>query len=158
MKWVYDDGGRSKYFRGKYAGDCFVRAVAIATDMDYKEVYNLVNEYGKKERPSIHKKDKSTARNGVYRGTARKIMKDLGWTWVPYSLTGHMLHLNTTELPSTYTIVCCLARHVVCVKSGVIHDVYDSSNKSINFFYRKLGSKPVENHKDRLVYGYWYKK
>ena len=33
LEFSYNDGGRSKYFKGE-AGDCVVRAIAIATDSD----------------------------------------------------------------------------------------------------------------------------
>ena len=37
--WEYNDGGRSKVgFKGS-AGDCVVRAIAIATDLPYDKVY-----------------------------------------------------------------------------------------------------------------------
>lgn len=48
MKWVYSDGGCSKYFKGE-AGYCVTRAICNVTCMDYKEVYNMVNEYIKRE-------------------------------------------------------------------------------------------------------------
>ncbi len=41
-EYVYDDGGRHQYFQMKYkkdrVGDCVVRALAIATNEDYKSV------------------------------------------------------------------------------------------------------------------------
>ena len=36
----YNDGGRSKYFKGEKVGDCVVRAIAVAANLDYKEVYD----------------------------------------------------------------------------------------------------------------------
>jgi hypothetical protein len=33
MKFIYSDGGRSKYFKGT-AGDCVVRAICNATGKD----------------------------------------------------------------------------------------------------------------------------
>ena len=45
----YNDGGRAKYFNVKGVSDCVCRAIAIGNDMDYKEVYDLINEYAKKE-------------------------------------------------------------------------------------------------------------
>ena len=35
-KYIKDDGGRSKYFKGQ-TGDCVIRACAIALNQDYKE-------------------------------------------------------------------------------------------------------------------------
>ena len=154
MKWVYDDGGRHKYFKGKYAGDCFVRAVSIATGYDYKFVYDTVNEIAKKEPKSKYRRDRSSSRDGVYQVTAKRVMRFFGWTWVPYTKHGHLLHLNPEELPKG-TIICNCAKHVTCVIDGVIYDAYDCSNKDSNFFYRD--GKKLKNHKDRVVYGYWIK-
>lgn len=156
MNWEYNDGGRSKYFKSKYVGDCFTRAVAIAMDYDYKEMYNLINSYCREERPSKYRKDQSSARNGVYSGMAKKIMKSLGWEYYSYRDGYGMIHLNEDELPMG-TIVCKLARHVTCVKDHVIYDIYNPSDKSIDFMCDNPHKKHV-NHKDRCVYGYWYKK
>ena len=49
MDWVYDDGGRSKYFKAKDVGDCVIRSVAIATGRDYLEVYNEIKALNKGE-------------------------------------------------------------------------------------------------------------
>ena len=72
MEFNYNDGGRIKYFKGK-TGDCVTRAIAIANDMDYKEVYDLINVYAKKERTGKRKKGISNSRTGVYKGTRHKI-------------------------------------------------------------------------------------
>ena len=41
--YKYNDGGRSKYFRMRYkkdiTGDCVIRAISIALDLDYKFVW-----------------------------------------------------------------------------------------------------------------------
>jgi len=39
LNFTYSDGGRSNYFKGE-AGDCVVRAIAIATEIDYKVIYD----------------------------------------------------------------------------------------------------------------------
>ena len=36
MKFIYDDGGRSKYFKAKGVSDCVTRAICNATGKDYK--------------------------------------------------------------------------------------------------------------------------
>ena len=76
MNFIYDDGGREAAgFKGK-TGDCACRAIAIATQMPYKEVYDLINEYGKAERANrksrrgnTHNGHRSDARTGVYADT-----------------------------------------------------------------------------------------
>lgn len=140
MNWVYDDGGRSNYFKGD-AGDCVCRAIAIAAGKDYKEVYDLINEYGARERKTKRRTSKSSARGGVYKDTTRKIMADLGWTWVPTMKIGSgcTTHLRAEELPSG-RIICSTSKHLVAVIDGVIHDTYDPSREG-----------------ERCVYGYWKK-
>jgi hypothetical protein len=40
MKFVYNDGGRSNYFKGN-AKDCVVRALSILLNEDYKKIYDF---------------------------------------------------------------------------------------------------------------------
>ena len=131
MEWVYDDGGRSRYFKGS-AGDCVCRAIAIATEQDYKKVYDELAALNKK------RSGKKSARNGVNRKDIRAYMADLGWEWHPTMGigTGCKVHLDADELPSG-RIVCSLSRHLVAVIDGVLHDTYDSAWER------------------RCVYGYW---
>ena len=46
MNIKYNDGGRSKYYKTSNVRDCVVRAIAIATNKDYKEIYNIVKYIG----------------------------------------------------------------------------------------------------------------
>ena len=73
MTWVYDDGGRAEAGYKGSAGDCVCRAIAIATQRPYKEVYDLINALAKAERKS--KLAKSSARNGVRKALGRKVME-----------------------------------------------------------------------------------
>ena len=139
MRFVYDDGGRSKYYKASEVGDCVCRAISIATGMDYKDAYNMINQASKKERKG--KTSKSTARDGVRKETTRKIMQDLGWVWVPTMQIGQgcKVHLREDELPGG-TIIVSVSKHLTCVIDGVIHDTYDPSREG-----------------DRCVYGYYVK-
>lgn len=128
MKCIYNDGGRSKYFKGD-ARDCVVRAIAIATDRDYKEVYNEITKIiGYTPRNSITKKD------------TKKVMNALGFEWVSCMGigTGCTTHLRESELPSG-TIICQVTGHLTCVIDGIINDTFDPSRNDT-----------------RCVYGYWY--
>lgn len=143
MRYVYDDGGRADAgYKGK-TGDCCCRAIAIATGMPYKEVYDMINRYGSNER--LTKKrvraGKSNARTGVWKETARKIMTDLGWTWHPTMQIGSgcKVHLEDGELPNG-KVMCLLSRHYVAVIDGVVHDTYDCTRDG-----------------NRCVYGYFTK-
>lgn len=141
MKFIYDDGGREAAgFKGE-TRDCVCRAISIATEMPYREVYDMINEYGKRERTGKRKSGKSNARTGVYKNTIRKIMEDLGWKWHPTMQIGSgcTTHLRADELPNGRLIVS-VSKHLVAVIDGVIHDTHDCSRDGT-----------------RCVYGYYVK-
>jgi len=141
MKFNYNDGGREAAgFKGK-TGDCVCRAIAIAAERPYKEVYDLINEYAKSERTGSRKRGKSNARTGVYKQTVRKVMAHYGFTWVPTMQIGQgcTVHLCEEELPKG-RIVVSVSHHEVAVIDGVINDTYDPSRDE-----------------KRCVYGYYIK-
>jgi len=144
--YVYDDGGREAAgFKGK-AGDCVVRAIAIATEKPYKEVYDELSVLVKamkitKETP----KKRVSARNGVYRKVFQKYLNEFGWKWKPTMFVGQgcTVHLSADELPKGRLIVR-LSSHLTAMIDGVIHDTYDPRRKK-------------DNVESRCVYGYFYK-
>lgn len=141
MELIYSTGGREKYFKANVVGDCVCRAIANATGMDYKQVYDLINSYAKKEHLSKRKKKKSNARNGVTKDTIWRILTDLGWKWIPTMLIGSgcQVHLNEKELPDG-TLIVSVSKHLTCVKNRKLYDTYD---------YSRGGT--------RCVYGYYIK-
>jgi len=141
MEWVYNDGGRAEAgFKGT-TGDCVCRAIAIATERPYREVYDLINEFAKGERTGKRKKGKSSARTGVYPATIRKVMEYLGWVWHPTMQIGQgcKVHLCAEELPKGRLVVS-VSRHETAVIDGVLHDIYDCTREGT-----------------RCVYGYYMK-
>lgn len=136
MKFVYDDGGRSKYFKAEAVGDCVCRAISIATERDYKEVYDLINRFATKERTGKRKHKKSHARNGVYKETIRKVMEYYGWKWHPTMQIGSgcTTHLKEDELPSGRLVVN-VSKHTTCVIDGVLHDTYDCTRDETRCVY-----------------------
>jgi hypothetical protein len=128
MNFKYNDGGRSKYFKGS-CGDCAIRAIAIASGLDYLDVYNMVKaEAGK------------SCRNGTPKKVGRKILARLGFTWVPTMTIGSgcKVHLTANEVPKN--CIVSLSKHLCCIKDGVINDTYDPSRGG-----------------NRCVYGYFIK-
>ena len=117
MELIYSTGGREKYFKANVVGDCVCRAIANATGMDYKQVYDLINSYAKKEHLSKRKKKKSNARNGVTKDTIWRILTDLGWKWIPTMLIGSgcQVHLNEKELPDG-TLIVSVSKHLLVLK------------------------------------------
>lgn len=142
MQHIYDDGGRAAAgYKGR-ADDCVCRAIAIATELPYKQVYDLINEIAKTERITKNKRSRSNARTGVYPATIRKIMKQLGWEWHSTMMIGSgcTVHLKADELPAGRLVVS-VSGHETAVIDGVIHDIYDCSRDET-----------------RCVYGYYSKK
>ena len=131
MKYIYNDGGRSKYFKGK-ANDCVCRAISIASNRDYKEVYDSL------------KKALGTPRNGVL--VQNKAFKDWmvanGFVWTPCSGIGvkTSVHFIEGELPKG-RLVCSVTKHYVAVVDNKVYDTCDSRYNSFNEVIR--------------IYGYW---
>jgi len=128
LKFNYNDGGRSNYFKATKVGDCGVRALAIASGHDYKECYDL-----------IRKISGSTPRNGIKREHFHKAAQQLGAVWTPLMTIGSgcTAHLREGEVPMG-KVVCNVSGHFVAVIDGVINDTYDCSREGT-----------------RCVYGYW---
>lgn len=128
MEFNYNDGGRSKYFKAERVGDCVVRAIAIATKRDYKEVYKETAKFLG-----------YTPRNGVLNKDTKRLVPHFGGIWVPCMGigTGCKVHLSKDELPKG-TIIVNVSHHLSCVINGVINDTYDCSRNG-----------------ERCVYGYW---
>ena len=145
MEFVYNDGGRSKYFKAKNVGDCVTRAIANATGRDYKEVYDALNALAKSTK-NTHKgkKLKSSARDGMYKKVYHKYLTSIGWVRCVTCKVGEgvKMHLRAEELPKGNLIVE-IARHLTNVRDGIIYDTYDCSD---NGYTDK-----------RAVYAYWTK-
>ena len=131
MEWIYDDGGRSKYFKASKVRDCAVRAISIATGKDYKEVYDALKELN----------GGKSCRNGTPKKVDKTYLKNIGWKWHATMKIGEgcITHLCKEELPKG-TLIVQVSHHLTCVKDGVIYDTFDCSR----------GEK-------RCVYGYWSK-
>jgi hypothetical protein len=169
-QWVYNDGGRSNYFKGS-AGDCGPRAVAIATGMDYKEVYDrlfaIQKEFVEKKRARvrskrwgrIHNKTAHRVREGTWKETVQRFMAEIGWIWKPTMFIGRgcKVHLQADELPKG-NLVVCVSKHYTAVIDGIINDTYNPNDRvGITTIHHRDGTVEVLPVKNRCVYGYFYK-
>lgn len=136
MDFIFNDGGRKDAGYKGVAGDCAVRAVAIATNQPYQETYDAINVFCKAEK---RKKRRSSSRTGVHRDTLSKYLETIGWHWVPtmHVGSGCTVHMRSEELPPG-RIITRLSRHFAAVIEGVCNDTYDSTREG-----------------GRCVYGYW---
>jgi hypothetical protein len=137
VKFIKDDGGRAAAgFKGE-TGDCVTRAIAVATGLGYRRVYEDLNHRAQRERPTARTAGKrSSARDGVFRKTYEKYLSDLGWKWVPTMQIGSgcTVHMRADELP-TGRIIVRLSRHMSAVIDGVIYDNHDPSRNGTRCVY-----------------------
>ncbi len=167
MTVVFDDGGRSAAgFEGR-TGDCVTRSIAIAADLPYREVYEVLSTGCRAQRVTRRTRRRASARNGVNtnRKWFREYMAALGFQWVPTMRIGSgcRVHLAEGELPAGRLIVA-LSRHYTAVIDGVIHDTHDPQ-REVHCITPNLGQhlKPGEwvnangvcSIRRRCVYGYW---
>ena len=142
MNFQYNDGGRTEAGYLGYSYDCVCRAIAIATNKPYSEVYDALNAIAvEHEHIGKHKRHISSARNGVYRQTWQTYLEQLGWKWTPTMSIGSgcKVHLRENELPMG-RIIAAVSKHLVAIIDGTIHDTSDPSRNG-----------------SRCVYGYWRK-
>lgn len=123
MQFQYNDGGRAAAGLKGTARDCVVRAIAIALERPYQEVYESINILALDERVGCRKKHKSDSEKGVYRRTYEKYLRIHGWKWIPTKFIGEgvKVHLKDGELPMG-RIIARVSKHVTCIIDGVIHD------------------------------------
>jgi len=136
MRYNYNDGGRKAAGYKGEANDCVVRAVAIATGRDYREVYK---ELARVMAGFGHER---SARNNIPNKIIKHYLQDLGFEWIPTmgKGTGIQHHMRADELPSG-TYIVSLSRHLATVIDGTVHDNHDP---------RREGT--------RGVYGLWRQK
>jgi hypothetical protein len=145
MDFVYNDGGRAAAgYKGR-AGDCVVRAIAIAAQKPYREVYDAINALAVGER--ARRGRGSSARSGVGRTTYELYLREIGWEWVATMQVGSgcRVHLRTEELPKGRLVVR-LSRHLTAVIDGVIHDIYNPDRRGTRCVYGYF--KLAQSHRE----------
>lgn len=125
--YIYDDGGRHKYFRMKYkkdrVGDCVVRALAIATKEDYqdvrKELWDTSFETG--DMPNGDK-------------TWQTFLEKRGFI-KEKKIKGRCLGQYPISHDEVY--IASLANHLTCIDQGLVRDTWDCRHKYPYVTYRK---------------------
>lgn len=139
MKYIYNDGGRQETGYKGDAGDCVCRAIAIATNKPYKEIYDGLITQQKMFRQTKRVRG-SHPRTGVTRKVYDAYLKRNGWEWKPTMFIGSgcRIHLKENELPKGKLIVR-VSKHITAVVDGVINDTFNPSR-----------------NETRCVYGYYH--
>lgn len=148
LGFQFDDGGRSASgFQGG-AGDCVVRAITIAANLPYAQVYEDLGAanfaYAELRNDRLAKRlhqSGPSPRNGNHRKVFHDYIIGLGFDWVPTMKLGGgcQVHLRADELPAGI-LIARVSKHLTTVINGTIHDTHNPSR----------GGK-------RCVYGYYIK-
>lgn len=149
LGFQFNDGGREAAgFKGG-AGDCVVRAIAIAAELPYMQVYEdlrIANAaYAEQRNDKLARRlaeKGSSPRNGNHRNVFHDYILGHDFEWVPTMKIGAgcQVHLLANELVEGRLIVK-VSKHLSAVIDGVIHDTHNPS---------RGGS--------RCVYGYYIKR
>jgi len=174
MKFTFNDGGRSAAGYKGTTGDCVCRAICIAAELPYQQVYDELAKGNLTQRASKRtpKKSKTAARGiNVRRKWFQDYMKSLGFAWKPTMLIGRgcKVHLTDGELPMGRLVVS-VSKHYTAVIDGVIQDTHNPSERGATIYPNGYpahlipkGAYKTENgngwtyNPDRCVYGYYYK-
>ena len=149
LGFCLNDGGRDAAgFKGG-AGDCVVRAIAIATQLPYLQVYEdlrVANQtYADQRNDKLARRlnaKGASPRNGNHRNVFHNYILCQGFDWVPTMKIGAgcQVHLLANELP-TGKLIVKVSKHLTAVIDGVIQDTHN----------------PSRNGK-RCVYGYYIRR
>ena len=115
---------------GRRVGDCAVRAIAAALDVDWETAYDLIADagYAMGDMPSSDSVWGAVLRqNGFYRSAIPNTCPDC-YTAADFA------HDNPRG-----TFVLGFGGHVATVKDGYIYDAWDSSNEIPQFIWYKKG-------------------
>jgi hypothetical protein len=128
MNFIYTDGGRTQAGFYGTTGDCVTRAIAVATEVDYKEVYDslfaIAKNWPGKSKKALRIRSNPTPRSGVYDEVAKKYLEHLGWVKVKGLAT-----LDSRKFQRG-TYICKTRKHFTVVKDGALYDAFDCSMTS----------------------------
>ena len=117
MEYLETDGGRSKYYKGRRENDCVIRAIAIATEQDYKKVFEELMDLGK----TI----------GVYPNNPKayeRYLKALGWEETRFGKNAIPLDEMTFE---NKWHIAYTNSHFVAVKGRKVYDTWDCRHQRV---------------------------
>ncbi len=139
----FNDGGRQAAgFKGG-AGDCVVRAIAIAAQLPYLQVYEDLHAantaYADQRNDKLARRlnaKGASPRNGNHRNVFHDYIVGHGFDWVPTMQIGAgcQVHLLANELPSGRLIVK-VSKHLTAVIDGVICDTHNPSRGGTRCVY-----------------------
>lgn len=127
--YTYNDGGRVAAGM-KSQNDCGIRAIAIATGMEYNEARKFIKAFAK-----VGKQGNGQISQGIWKEDMTAALESIGWVWVSApKFEGRKARYS--DIPGR--AILRMAKHYSTVIDGTLYDSWDSSHK--------------------MVYGYWTKR
>jgi hypothetical protein len=117
IKYQENDGGRRQAgWKGKNAGDCVPRAIAIALNLHYRFVRTELDRLTKEMTGGFE----TTTNNGAYPPVYHRFLLKRGWLPV--------LTKNTylKDIPPAGTHIAIMSGHVATLIDGTLNDAWDS--------------------------------
>ena len=143
-RWVHSDGGRAAAGFVGEAGDCAVRAIAIATGLSYRTVHAclaMCQDAWLRTMPESFASGKRTSiRFGIFAPVYHSYLTAaLDWQRSEPNRAGDRppTLLVSANLP-TGPVVCDLGRHVCALRDGVIYDTADPNvggHRRVHWYY-----------------------
>ena len=134
MKFIKNYGGREKYFPTKLkkdqVGDCVIRAVAIATEQDYMEVFNALFEIGKELGRMPNDKQ-----------CYERYLTSKGWVKQSPLRNWEKKKYRVKKLGSKFkdqSVIIHTTNHLTTLVNGDINDTWDCREWCANSYYVKL--------------------
>ena len=128
MKYIKDHGGREKYTRCRFnkdnTGDCVIRAIAIATGKDYREVRDALFELAREMWVMPSTTDCYEA-----------YLTSLGWERHSPLKDGNRKVLVKDFPIKTGAVIIHTCKHLTTIVDGEIHDTWDTSGSAANSYY-----------------------
>lgn len=119
--------------KGRFVGDCVIRAISTAMDISWDNVYKDLCEIGLKEKRMPNDKKvfhKYLEKNGwvkckqpKYFDKTKYVVKDLD------------LYLGKDRVEET--LIISVAKHLTVIKSGSVVDTWDCRGKKVGNYWKR---------------------
>ena len=129
VTFLVHDGGRAEAgFRGE-AGDCGVRALALASGLSYRDAYDTLFAFQRAyvARTRMLRGSSASPRDGVWKEVMCEVSRTLGAEWTPLSsVGGPVVRVGDVRLRwPEGRVVMRLARHYSAMIDGVNVDTWE---------------------------------
>ena len=123
LKYSYTDGGQQAAGYEEHPGDYIVRAISIALNLNYKDIYQILNELSVEYASADARKD-SILCAGAYLEVMESQIPSDGFV----KQKGEIRLDDERLKKGTYILRLAIRgrTHIVCIKDGVLFDKWDS--------------------------------